>query len=281
MAKYRAIQTKFWTDSWIMDLTPDQKYFYLYLLTNSNLTQCGIFEISFRKIEYETCFNKDKICNMLELLERDKKIKFSSTTSEVCIVNFSKYNYTLSPQVKKCIIKEFADVKDKELIPYVYGINTIYKDYLENNHRVFIDSGEKEKINSNKKNEEKEDINQNVLDIEIDLINDILSFFGFDIIINPDKKAELTEFLIDLGAKNQLDLFRTQFNAYKKYKSEVDEKLHGFSNFLGSRDKKFLNGGWNSENWKFKYENLKKINAAKGKNNNRYNSGDKDHEQNL
>ena len=29
MAKYRAIQIKFWTDPWISELTPEQKYFYI------------------------------------------------------------------------------------------------------------------------------------------------------------------------------------------------------------------------------------------------------------
>lgn len=218
---------------------------------------------------------------MLELLEKCKKIKFSYKTSEICIINFSKYNFTLSPQVKKCIIREFAGVKDKELIPYVYGIDTIYKDYLETRGGLPLDSGEKEKINTFKKDKEKDNENQNQINFELDLMDEILSFFGFESNNSPYKKTEVTDFLITLGATNHLDLFKTQFHAYKNYKTEAEEKLHSFSNFLGSKDKKFLNGGWNSENWKFKFDNLKKGNSINNKNNNRYNSGEKDHEQNL
>lgn len=41
MAKYRAIQVDFWEDGFVLDLTPEEKYFYLYLLSNSRTTQCG------------------------------------------------------------------------------------------------------------------------------------------------------------------------------------------------------------------------------------------------
>ena len=50
MAKYRQLHTTFWNDSLILDLTPEQKYFYIYLLTNPNVTQCGIYEISIKQM---------------------------------------------------------------------------------------------------------------------------------------------------------------------------------------------------------------------------------------
>ena len=40
MAKYRSIQTSFWSDSKIIeDFTPEDRYFYLYLLTNEKSNQ--------------------------------------------------------------------------------------------------------------------------------------------------------------------------------------------------------------------------------------------------
>ncbi len=151
MAKYRAIQTKFWNDPWILELTPEQKYFYIYLLTNPSVTQCGIYEVSLKQMEFESGYTKDTINKLLELLCSYKKIKYSYKTSEVCVINFSKYNYTKSPKVKSCIIKEFKDVKDKELIPYVYGIDTLYKDYTYHQNTNSNSDVEKEE----KKEEEK------------------------------------------------------------------------------------------------------------------------------
>ena len=32
MAKYRQLYTEFWSDSFVLELTPEEKYFYLYLM---------------------------------------------------------------------------------------------------------------------------------------------------------------------------------------------------------------------------------------------------------
>ncbi len=58
MAKYRQLYTEFWSDSFVLELTPEEKYFYLYLISNCKTTQCGIYEISKRIIETETGYNR-------------------------------------------------------------------------------------------------------------------------------------------------------------------------------------------------------------------------------
>lgn len=45
MAVFRQIHIDFWQDGFILDLTPEEKYFYLYLMTNSKTTQCGVYEL--------------------------------------------------------------------------------------------------------------------------------------------------------------------------------------------------------------------------------------------
>lgn len=45
MAKYRQLYTEFWKDGFVVELEPEEKYFYLYLLTNANTSQCGIYEL--------------------------------------------------------------------------------------------------------------------------------------------------------------------------------------------------------------------------------------------
>ena len=92
MAKYRQLHTTFWDDTLILDLTPEQKYFYIYLLTNPNVKQCGIYEISIKQISYQTGYNNDTINNLLELFQNIKKIVYSKDTNEVAIVNFIKYS---------------------------------------------------------------------------------------------------------------------------------------------------------------------------------------------
>jgi len=143
MAKYRQLHTSFWNDPLILDLTPEQKYFYIYLLTNPNVKQCGIYEISIRQITYHTGYNKDTIEKLLDMFQDINKIVISKKTNEIALVNFLKYNYSASPTIKKCIEKDFESVKNKELIKYIYSIDTLDIEYSSNN---------KNKNNNNKKN---------------------------------------------------------------------------------------------------------------------------------
>ena len=55
MAVYRHIHINYWQDGFVLDLTPEEKYFYIYLMTNSKTSQCGIYELHRRIIETETC----------------------------------------------------------------------------------------------------------------------------------------------------------------------------------------------------------------------------------
>lgn len=132
MAKYRQLHTSFWDDPLILDLTPEQKYFYIYILTNPNVKQCGIYEISIRQICFHTGYNSDTIRQLIELFEKMEKIKYSKETNEIVIINFLKYNYSNSPTVKKCIEKDFESVKNKELIKYTYTIDSVYTQYSDN-----------------------------------------------------------------------------------------------------------------------------------------------------
>lgn len=125
MAIYRQIQTTFWGDSFITTLTPEQKYFYIYLLTNDNTKQCGIYEITPRKMSFDTGYNQETIEKLLAIFEKHKKIKWSKTTNEIALINWPKYNNHGSPKVQSCIKKELTSVKNKTLIPYIYGIGTI------------------------------------------------------------------------------------------------------------------------------------------------------------
>ena len=62
MAVYRNIQMTFWTDVELVDgFTPEDKYFYLYLLTNPHTNLCGCYEISMKQISDEMGYTKETI----------------------------------------------------------------------------------------------------------------------------------------------------------------------------------------------------------------------------
>ena len=116
MAKYRQVHTTFWDDSFVLDLTPEEKYFYLYLMTNGKTTQCGIYELPYRVIEMHTGYNRETVGKLLDRFIEYGKIAYNEGTKEIMALNWAKYNFINSPKVKKCIEKELAAVKFKPFV---------------------------------------------------------------------------------------------------------------------------------------------------------------------
>ena len=131
MAIFRKIHTSFWSDSFIQDLEKDQKLFYLYLLTNERTRQCGVYEITKKQISYDLGYTMDRVSILLEYFIKAGKIKYNSTTKELAIGNWLKYNNSTSPKVKSCIDKEFGYCKDTLLIEYVKSMDTLSQEEQE------------------------------------------------------------------------------------------------------------------------------------------------------
>jgi len=124
MAAFRKISVTFWSDSFIGDLTPEQKYFYLYLMTNDKTTQCGIYETSIRKICFDTGYNSETVLKLLDFFQEKNKIRFSKETNEIALLNWVKFNDSNSPKVLSCVEKELKQVKNRVLIQYLYSMDT-------------------------------------------------------------------------------------------------------------------------------------------------------------
>jgi hypothetical protein len=125
MAIYRQIQTTFWQDDFVLQLTPEEKYFYLFLLTNSKTKQCGIYQLPMPIIIVETGYNQETVEKLLHRFIDYGKIIYSSRTKEIGIVNWPKYNPCESPKVRVCVQRELKDVKDRTLIDKLYPIDRV------------------------------------------------------------------------------------------------------------------------------------------------------------
>lgn len=123
MAIFRKIHVHFWSDSFVQTLTPEQKFFFLYLLTNEKTRISGIYEITFRQISYDTGYNIDVVEKLIEFFVEAKKIMVSRDTNEIAIKNWTKYNGNDSPKVKNLFTKERKEVKNRELIKFLMTQN--------------------------------------------------------------------------------------------------------------------------------------------------------------
>jgi len=132
MAIYRNVHLSFWEDSKIVDeLTPEERYFFLYILTNPHTNLIGCYEISLKQIVNEVGYDQKDINDMLNNLEKKYNlILYSKNTKEILIKNWYKYNWTKSNKLIKPILNEIKKIKSEELkkymvnIGYIYGIDT-------------------------------------------------------------------------------------------------------------------------------------------------------------
>ncbi|HCL4548120.1 DnaD domain protein [Clostridium botulinum] len=120
MAKYRQLYTEFWKDGFVVELEPDEKYFYLYLLTNANTSQCGIYELPKKIIENETGYNRETVNNLIKKFEKYKKIIYSEETKEIIILNWFKYNEPNNINAIKCVNKELKKIKNRNFVKELY-----------------------------------------------------------------------------------------------------------------------------------------------------------------
>ena len=129
MAVYRNISVTFWTDSKIDDdFTPEDKYFYLYLLTNPHTNICGCYEISIKQMTKETGYKSDIVKQELQRLEKEHKvIVYDNKTKEVLIINWSKYNWSKSEKVEKAVLRVSNQIKSQKFKKIIKALidNTI------------------------------------------------------------------------------------------------------------------------------------------------------------
>ena len=125
MATFRKIHVSFWSDTFVESLTPEQKYFFLYLLTNERTKMCGIYELSKRQAAFDTGYNIETVQKLINFFVEEGRVAYSEKSNEVAITNWLKYNDYKSPKVISMVKKDLLTVKDKDLIQYVNGINTV------------------------------------------------------------------------------------------------------------------------------------------------------------
>ena len=121
MPVYRNISLSFWTDSKVDDdFTPEDKYFYLYLLTNPHTTISGCYEVSMKQMCRETGYNEDSVTRLLDRMEHQHGVvQYSRDTKEVLIVNWAKYNWTTSEKMLSGVMTAAHSIKCPEFRAFI------------------------------------------------------------------------------------------------------------------------------------------------------------------
>lgn len=121
MAVYRQVMLSFWTDSFIDDnFSAEDKYFYLYILTNTHTTLCGCYEVSEQRIGKEMGLSTDSVMAIIERFSKTfDLIRYNHSTKEMLILKWSKYNWNASPRFRVAVENELEKIKDPSFKEYL------------------------------------------------------------------------------------------------------------------------------------------------------------------
>lgn len=200
MAKFRQVYTEFWEDPKVQEeFTPEDRYFYLYLLTNPRTTQIGIYQITKKQIAFELGYSTESINALIDRFENHHKlIKYNIETREIAIKNWGRYNFNkVGKPVEDCVRSELSRVKDNDLIEYTKPnidnskIINIYDTYTMRGTTGGQEKEEEKEEEENKKNKK----NKNRREKEI-IAFDFYQENGFGL-LNPHIKDEMGSYIDD------------------------------------------------------------------------------------
>lgn len=261
MAIYRSIQTAFWQDAKVLEeMTPEDRYFYLYLLTNPAVKQVGIYQLTKKQMAFELGYSMESVNALLErFIHHHDIIRYDYDTREICIVNWGKYNFPRAgTPIENCIRKELREVKQTDFIKIIYDkvenkkIKAVFDEYFNecpsripsrDTSRV-SSRGEKEKQKEKQKEKEQQhNVTENKAD-EVRLLKssfseisdeDIETILGvleqkregisylrekIEVVKNTDNVKSIVGYLI-----------KAIMNDYKKFEKKGSSSRNKFKNF--------------------------------------------------
>jgi len=130
MAKMRYVNTRIWSDGYVIDLDPIEKLLFLYILTNSHTETCGCYEIPLKIIALETGVDKDMIEKIFLRFEKDKKVVRRGDW--VLIVNFLKHQ-SLNPNMVRGIFRTIEEIPNElaKILKGSEGFKRVHEGFMK------------------------------------------------------------------------------------------------------------------------------------------------------
>ena len=120
--KTRVFHTRFWDDDdFTSSLSMEHKLLFIYLITNSKINICGIYELPLRKIAYDTGIAEDVIKDGFRIFQENNKVRVKN--GWVRVVNVDKFNNYKGQKNEVARDKETACIPDN-VYEYLMGNDT-------------------------------------------------------------------------------------------------------------------------------------------------------------
>jgi len=115
MSLFRKVVTSYWRDTTDEDFSPDEKLLYIYLLTNSSTSYCGIYRISKKTIIFETSMSENAVDKAMRSLVEREKVFVDKEHQEIFIRNWHKYYGISTKTLEVRVMRELASIKSETL----------------------------------------------------------------------------------------------------------------------------------------------------------------------
>jgi hypothetical protein len=143
---YRAFSDSTWSDPWFEDLNANQKYLFIYLFTNESIKRSGIYEISIKKMAFQTMLPVQVIEEILPTLH--PKIIWVSSRSLIYVTRYF-CNQCQNPSFANSAIKELTEefpefikmfLENNENILKKMGVDTVKLDTVSTPYPYSVDT---------------------------------------------------------------------------------------------------------------------------------------------
>lgn len=152
----RFIESDMWNDSkFADDFTPEDKYFWLMLLTTRYGNLAGCFEFSIKQMSKDSGYNVETIEKLIaRFIKEHKMIDYDYDTKEILILNWHKYNWTKSPKFEVSLTKFANEIKSEKFRNHIiksykqYTSNTVSIPYQYDTSSISISSSIRDSISN-------------------------------------------------------------------------------------------------------------------------------------
>jgi len=151
MSTQRYISTSFWDDPWVLTLKPNEKYLYLYLLTNPLTNIAGVYQISMRRMCFDTGLKENSIKEIIGLFQQKKKVFYYDETY-IILPNWPKHQkWQTRTKIKYGIISCLQELPKKVLLKlsdsnYMFDLSLVDKTFIISKQRVGVSGATCQKI---------------------------------------------------------------------------------------------------------------------------------------
>ena len=112
---YSKIQRNFWETDEAREMTPEEKYFWMYLQTNANVNTLGCYAFRMRKAMDETGYNRETIEKLLQKMRQVLRILYDEETKEVFLLHWAEGNWNKKTATLRALAADLKEIQSKTL----------------------------------------------------------------------------------------------------------------------------------------------------------------------